>query len=74
MLAYHLGVLATKKWLSGAVIQTLQDFVAFPGYNGADPLPTPPFNHKGLVDVNGNPKPAFAVVSNSYHATQQLGP
>lgn len=74
MLAYHLGVFATKKWLSGAIVQTLQDFVAFPGYNGADPSPDPPFNQKGLIDVDGNPKPAFAVVSSSYHATQQVGP
>ena len=74
MLAYHLAVLATKKWLSGATVQTLQDFVAFPTYNGADPLAEPPFNQKGLVDQYGNPKPAFTVVANSYHATQQVGP
>jgi beta-glucuronidase len=74
MLAYHLGVFATKPWLSGAFVQTLQDFVADPSYNGADPLADPPFNQKGLLDLQGNPKPAFAVVSSSYHATQQLGP
>lgn len=73
MLAYHLGVFATKPWLSGAILQTLQDFVAFPGYNGGNPWPSPPFNTKGLLDAAGNPKPAFTVVSNSYHATQQIG-
>jgi len=55
-------------------VQTLQDFVVFPSYNAADPEPNPPFNQKGLVDVNGNRKPAFAVLSSSYHATQQVGP
>jgi beta-glucuronidase len=74
MLAYHLGVLATKSWLSGAMIQTLQDFAATPGYNGGDPWPSPPINQKGLVDQYGNEKPAFAVVSGIFHATQQVGP
>jgi beta-glucuronidase len=73
MLAYHLGVFATKRWLSGAILQTLQDFVAFPSYNGGNPWPNPPFNEKGLVDANGNPKPAFGLVSSSYHATAQIG-
>lgn len=73
MLAYHLQVFATKSWLSGAILQTLQDFVAMPGYNGGDPWADPPFNQKGLLDTSGNPKPAFAVVSQSFHATQQIG-
>jgi Glycosyl hydrolases family 2, TIM barrel domain/Glycosyl hydrolases family 2, sugar binding domain/Glycosyl hydrolases family 2 len=74
MLAYHLAVFASKRWLSGAVLQTLQDFVASPGYNGANPWPDSPFNQKGLLDLYGNEKPAFAVVSSSYHSTQQIGP
>jgi beta-glucuronidase len=74
MLAYHLGVLATKPWLSGAMIQTLQDFASSPWYNGGNPWPDPPFNQKGLVDQYGNPKPAFPIVSASFHATEQIGP
>jgi len=74
MLAYHLGVLASKTWLSGAILQTLQDFAAYPGYNGGDPWPDPPLNQKGLVDQYGNAKPGFAVVAASYSATDQLGP
>jgi glycosyl hydrolase family 2 len=73
MLAYHLGVFATKPWLSGAILQTLQDFIAFPGYNGGNPWPNNPFNQKGLVDAYGNLKPAFGLVSASYHATRQIG-
>jgi beta-glucuronidase len=74
MLAYHLSVFASKTWLSGAILQTLQDFVAFPGYNGGNPWPDPPLNQKGLVDPYGNEKPAFAIVSVSYRSTEQIEP
>ena len=74
MLAYHLGVFASKPWLSGAILQTLQDFFAYPSYNGGNPWPDPPLNKKGLLDPHGNEKPAFAVVSASYRSTQQIGP
>jgi Glycosyl hydrolases family 2, TIM barrel domain/Glycosyl hydrolases family 2, sugar binding domain/Glycosyl hydrolases family 2 len=72
--AFHLGVFATKDWLSGAVYFDLQDYVAYPQYSGGNPRPTPPFNQKGLVDDAGNLKPAFAVVSQIFHTTQQIGP
>jgi Glycosyl hydrolases family 2, TIM barrel domain/Glycosyl hydrolases family 2, sugar binding domain/Glycosyl hydrolases family 2 len=74
MLAYHLAVFASKPWLSGAILQTLQDFVAFPGYNGADPWPDPPVNQKGLLDMSGQEKPAFPTVSSIYRSTQQVEP
>jgi hypothetical protein len=47
--AFHLGVFATKPWLSGASYWLLQDWVAWPGWDGGDPLGTPPFVQKGLV-------------------------
>jgi beta-glucuronidase len=72
MLAFHLGVFATKPWLSAAMIQTLQDFIAFPGYGGGNPFPNSPVNTKGLVDPYGNAKPAFAVVSASFRSAQQI--
>ena len=71
---YHLGVFATKPWLSGAMYFALQNYVAFPQYSGGDPRPNPPYNEKGLLDFNGNPKPAWAVVSQIYHSTEQIGP
>jgi beta-glucuronidase len=73
-IAYHLGVFATKPYLSGATYFALQDYVAFPGYNGGDPRPNPPFNEKGVVDLNGAPKPSFATVSQIFHSTVQIGP
>jgi hypothetical protein len=74
MLAYHLGVFASKTWLSGAILQTLQDFLAYPSYFGGNPWPDPPLNQKGLIDPYGNEKPAFALVSGSYRSTEQIGP
>jgi beta-glucuronidase len=72
--AYHLGVFAAKPWLSGAIYYTLQDYASRPGWSGGNPWGNPPFVQKGLVDVNGNLKPAFAVVSSIYHATVQIAP
>jgi beta-glucuronidase len=72
--AYHLGVFATKPWLSGAIYFALQDFAARPGWGGGDPWPSPPWVQKGLVDPAGNLKPAFGTVSSIFHATTQLGP
>jgi beta-glucuronidase len=71
--AYHLAVFATKPWLSGAMYFVLQDFAARPGWGGGDPWPNPPFVQKGLVDVLGNPKPAFSLVGSIYQATVQIG-
>jgi beta-glucuronidase len=72
--AFHLGVFASKPWLSGAMYFVLQDYVAFPTYSGGNPWPDPPFNQKGLLDINGNPKPAWSVVSQIYHSTVQIAP
>jgi beta-glucuronidase len=72
--AFHLNVFATKPWLSGAIYFALQNYVAFPQYSGGDPRAVPPYNQKGVVDFNGNPKPAFSVMSQIYHATQQIAP
>jgi hypothetical protein len=72
--AYHLDVFASKPWLSGAMYFGLQDFAVSPGWTGGNPLPDPPFNQKGLVDLAGNLKPAFAVVQGIYKATVQIAP
>jgi beta-glucuronidase len=72
--AYHLGVFATKRWLSGAMYFALQDFASRPGWGGGDPWPNPPWVQKGLVDAQGNLKPAFGVMSSIFHGTTQLAP
>ena len=72
--AYHLGVFASKPWLSGAMYFMLQDDATSLGYSGGNPWPDPPFDQKGLVDLYGNLKPAFAVVASSDMATVQIAP
>lgn len=72
--AFHLGVFATKPWLSGAIYWLIQDFAAWPGWDGGDPRGTPPFVQKGLVSLQGNLKPAFSVVQSIYKSTVQIAP
>ncbi len=72
--AFHLGVFASKPWLSGAMYFLLQDAATFPNYGGGNPFPDPPFDAKGLVDPSGTLKPAFAVVASIYKATMQIAP
>jgi beta-glucuronidase len=72
--AYHLGVFATKPWLSGAIYFILQDAAAFLGFSGGNPWPTPPFDPKGLLGLQGNPKPAWLVVASIYRRTVQIAP
>lgn len=71
-IAYHLGVFAQRPWLAGAVYWALQDFACRPLWAGGNPLPDPPFFHKGLVDLLGNVKPTFATVQQAFHATAQI--
>jgi beta-glucuronidase len=72
--AYHLWVFASKPWLSGAMYWILQDFAARPGWGGGDPWPEPPFVQKGLVDLQGNFKPAFSTIASIYRSTVQIAP
>jgi beta-glucuronidase len=61
-LTYHLNLLSGKPFLNGAIVWTLRDFHAKPRYDGGNPRPDPPLSAKGLVDLNGARKPAFATV------------
>ncbi len=69
---YHLAIFNSKPWLSGAIYFLLQDAVSGPGFTGGNPWPFPPFLYKGLIDVFGRHKPAWSVVSSSYHHTVQI--
>jgi beta-glucuronidase len=71
---YHLGVFATKPYLSGAMWFTLQTFAARPGWTGGDPLGDPPWVQKGALDQFGSPTPIFSVLQSSFRATQQIAP
>jgi beta-glucuronidase len=69
-LNYTLGVFAEKPWLSGALVM-LREFRARPGWNGGNPRPLPPLHQKGILDYNGNPKPAAADVARWFQGTRQ---
>jgi beta-glucuronidase len=73
-LNYHFGVYATKPWLSGALIWTLEEFAVKPGWEGGNPWPAPPIHQKGLITMAGVKKPAFADVQRIYKGTVQYGP
>jgi glycosyl hydrolase family 2 len=69
---FHLGVYATKPWLSGAVYWALQEFRVRPGWQGGNPRPQPPIHQKGLVTFDGRRKPAFFDAQRLFRATEQL--
>jgi hypothetical protein len=67
LLEHHLDAYDSKPFLNGAIVWILRDFRVQPGWKGGNPKPEPPWNHKGLVDRNGNRKPAFAEVARRFH-------
>jgi beta-glucuronidase len=69
---YHLGVFATKPWLSGALYWALNEFWVRPGWDGGDPRPQPPVFQKGLISYDGIRKPAFADVQRWFTQTPTL--
>ncbi|WP_205699515.1 glycoside hydrolase family 2 protein [Conexibacter sp. SYSU D00693] len=69
---YHLGVYASKPWLSGAVWWGLQEFRVRPGWEGGNPRPEPPIHQKGVVRFDGSKKPAFFDLQRLFKATTQV--
>ena len=71
---YHLGVFASKPWLSGAVYWALNEFRVKPNWEGGNPRPAPPVHQKGLLTYDGMVrKPAWADVQRSFSSTRQHG-
>jgi beta-glucuronidase len=66
LLQYHLDVYDQKPFLNGALVWILRDFRVQPGWKGGNPKPDPPWNHKGLVNRYGEPKPAFGEVARRF--------
>ena len=73
-LTYAMGVFNSLSWLAGAIWFPMQDFAVEPGYDGGEPLGSPPFVDKGVIDQFGNPKPSFAVMQALFQGTQQIDP
>jgi beta-glucuronidase len=72
---YHLGVFATKPWLSGALYWALNEFRARPAWEGGNPRPSGVLHTKGLLQWGSwARKPAWDDVHRWYTQTQQLAP
>jgi beta-glucuronidase len=69
---YHLGVFATKPWLSGALYWALNEFRVRPEWEGGNPWSLPPLHQKALVTYDGQRKPAWADVQRWYAQTGQF--
>jgi beta-glucuronidase len=72
MARYHLSVIASKPYISGAIWFALQNFAAWPGWTGGNPQGDPPFVEKGEIDQQGNPTPLFGVIQSIYKSTTQI--
>jgi beta-glucuronidase len=71
---YHLGVFATKPWLSGAIYWALNEFRVKPDWEGGNPRPNPPLHQKGLLQYGTwARKPAWSDVQRIFSATRQYG-
>ena len=55
----HLRVAARHPHVNGAMVWNLRDFRVYPGWNGGNPRPRPPYNSKGLIGTDGKAKPAY---------------
>ena len=70
---YHLGVIASKPWISGAVYWALNEFRVKPDWEGGNPHPEPPVHQKGLLTYDAmSRKPAWADVQRSFSQTRQF--
>jgi beta-glucuronidase len=72
-LAYHLGVYSQRSFINGVLVWILRDFRVKPFYDGGNPIPDPPNNRKGLVDLAGTKKPAFEVVRKLFGDSRDEG-
>jgi beta-glucuronidase len=68
---YHLGVYATKPWLSGALYWTIKEFRVRPEWDGGNPRPQPPIHQKAVINFDGVRKPAFADLQRGFLAVDQ---
>ena len=70
---YHLSVMNSKPWLSGALYWALQEFKVRPRWEGGNPRPRPPLHEKGVVDYYGNLKPGYFTLQRQFSSVKQVG-
>jgi beta-glucuronidase len=68
---FHLGVFASKPWLTGSVYWALQEFRVRPFWGGGNPWGTPPLHQKGLVRLDWTKKPAFTALADGQAKVRQ---
>lgn len=71
---FHLGVFASKPWLTGSVYWALQEFRVRPYWGGGNPWGSPPLHQKGLVRLDWSQKPAFATLADGQAKVRQYVP
>jgi beta-glucuronidase len=71
---FHLGVFATKPWLSGSVYWALQEFRVRPFWGGGNPWGTPPYHTKGVVRLDWTTKPGWAALRAGHRSVRQFTP
>src|SRR4051794_19547195 len=69
---FHLATYAKRPWINGAINWTLEDFKVRPNWGGGNPLRDSPWFRKGLMDQDGNKKPAYAPTSRTYKRARPL--
>jgi beta-glucuronidase len=68
---FHLGVFASKSWLTGSVYWALQEFRVRPFWGGGNPWGQPPLHQKGLVRLDWMKKPAFTALADGQASVRQ---
>jgi len=68
---FHLGVFASKPWLTGSVYWALQEFRVRPFWGGGNPWGQPPLHQKGLVRLDWTKKPAFTALADGQASVRQ---
>jgi beta-glucuronidase len=68
---FHLGVFASKPWLTGAVYFALQEFRVRPFWGGGNPWGQPPLHQKGVVRLDFRKKPGFATLAAGQRRVRQ---
>lgn len=71
---FHLGVFASKSWLTGSVYWALQEFRVKPNWNGGNPWPNSPIHAKGLVRLDFSKKPGYGVLKAGFLAKPTPAP
>ena len=68
---FHLGVFASKPWITGSVYWALQEFRVRPFWGGGNPWGQPPLHQKGLVRLDWTKKPGFAALADGQAKVRQ---